>query len=185
MRNLYIDCDGVIFDTVKLAFAEMKKLNVDISNDDAITDYFKKVDWSYLINKSGPINNSIEKIKELIESQEFESVQVATHRCSFPEGAIKEKEFKLLIPNLKIVTIPKKIEKHHALNARENILIDDAKSKVINWINDGGIGILFSQKVDHLIYPNEFDNPYYITNDLLDALVINNLLKEKTYRKKL
>ena len=53
MRNLYIDFDGVLFDTVTYAFLEMKKLGVDISNDDAITDYFVKVDWLNLINKGG------------------------------------------------------------------------------------------------------------------------------------
>ncbi len=186
MRDLYIDFDGVTYDTVKLAFLEMKKLNIDLNNDDAITDYFKYVDWQYLINEAGILNDSIKKIKILIESNEFNIVQIATHRCSYQEGVIKTNELHRQLPILKVITIPKKIQKHHALNARGNILIDDAKDKIINWNKDGGIGILFSQNVDHLIYPYElFDNPYFITNDLLDALVINNLFKEKekTYRK--
>lgn len=186
MRCLYLDFDGVLFDTVKFAFAEMKNIGVNLKDDDAITEYFKKVDWNYLINNGGVLNNSIEKIKQLIDSNEFEIVEVATHRCTFQEGVIKTNDLKNRIPELKVTTIPKNIKKHHALNSRGNILIDDAKEKILTWIEDGGIGILFSQNVDHLIYPYELgDNNYFITNDLLDALTVNNLFKEKTYRKTL
>ena len=186
MRKLYIDCDGVIFNTIKPAFKEMKEIGIDLSNDDAITDYFRICDWAKLIRLGGPINDSIEKIKELDNSNEFDKVYVATHRCSHVEGVVKSEIFKDLIPNITIFTIPRKIPKHFALKAENNILIDDAKSKIIEWINDGGIGILFTENVDRLIYPGELNNPnYYITNDLLDALVVNQLHKEKTYRKSL
>ena len=186
MKSLYIDFDGVLFDTISYAFLEMKKLGVDLSNDDAITDYFTKANWHELIKQGGVLNDSIKKLEILIESNEFERVEVATHRCSYEEGVIKTNDLKLRIPSLKVTTIPRKIDKHFALKSHDNILIDDAKSKILSWINDGGIGILFNQKVDHLIYPYELgDNPYYITNDLLDALVVNSLYKEKTYRKTL
>ena len=185
MRSLYVDFDGVLFDTITYAFLEMKRLGVDLSNDDAITEYFKYVDWKYLIEQGGVLNDSIKKLEFLIESNEFERVEVATHRCSYNEGVIKTNDLNNRLPKLKVTTIPKKIEKHYALKAEGNILIDDAKQKVIDWINDGGIGILFSQKVDHLIYPYEFNNPYYITNNLLDALVVNKLESKKTYRKTL
>ena len=186
MRDLYIDCDGVIFNTIKPAFKEMKSLGVDLDNQDAITDYFRKCDWNKLIELGGPINNSIEKIKILYESNEFERVNVATHRCSYLEGVIKRNKFNNLIPHINIFTIPKDIPKQFALKAPGNILIDDAKRKIEEWVNDGGIGILFKQDVNGLIYPGELDNPnYFITNDLLDSLVVNNLYKEKTYRKTL
>ncbi len=185
MRNLYIDFDGVMFDTVTYAFLEMKRLGIDTTNQDEITNYFKKVDWNYLIDKAGVLNNSIQKIEKLIESKEFLLVEVATHRCSFNEGIIKTDDLKSRIHNLKVTTIPKKIEKHFALNAKGNILIDDAESKILGWIHDGGIGILFSNKVDHLIYPYELgDNPYFITNDLLDCIKVNDFYKEKSKIKK-
>ena len=184
MRNLYIDCDGVIFDTIKVAFREMKELNVNLADEFEITNYFKNVDWNYLIDKGGILNDSIEKIKLLDESNEFDSVKIATHRCSYDEGIVKTKRFSELIPNIKIITIPRKINKHHALPAYNHILIDDSKTKVREWIENGGIGIVFNPNVDHLIYPYELnDNPYFITNDILDALVVNNLYKNKTYSK--
>ena len=184
MRYLYIDCDGVTLNTIKPAFLEMKELGVDLKDEDAITDYFRKCDWNKLIRIGGQINDSLNKIQMLHESCEFECVTIATHRCSFDEGSIKINEFNNKIPDINVITIPKKIPKHFALKAEGNILIDDAKSKITEWVNDGGIGILFSENVDRLIYPEELDNPnYFITNDLLDALVVNKLYKEKTYRK--
>ena len=184
MKDLYIDCDGVIFDTIKVAFNEMREIGVNLKDESAIDDYFKNCDWSRLIEISRIINDSIEKIKILSESGDFKSVNVATHRCSYLEGVIKTEKFKELIPNIKIITIPRKIAKHFAVPASNHILIDDAKSKIIDWINAGGIGILFSEKVNRLIYPDELDNQgYYITNDLLDALVVNSLEKDKTLKK--
>lgn len=186
MRSLYVDYDGVLFDTITYAFLEMKRLGIDITNQDEITEYFKKVNWNYLIEQGGILNDSIQKLEILMDSQEFERVEVATHRCSYNEGVVKTNDLKTRIPNLKVTTIPKKIGKHYALKAQDNILIDDDKEKIINWINDGGIGILFSQKVDHLIRPYELgDNPYYITNNLLDTLLVNKIEKIKTYRKSL
>ena len=183
MRDLYIDCDGVIFNTIKPAFKEMKEIGVDLKDQDAITEYFKYCDWNKLINIGGQINNSIDKIKILVDSNVFNTVNVATHRCSYIEGVVKTDVFKELIPNVKIITIPKKLGKHFALPANNHILIDDAKGKVIDWIHHGGIGILFSENVDRLIYPNEFDNDYFITNDLLDVFKVNDYYKEKTYKK--
>ena len=163
----------------------MKQIGVDITDQDAITNYFKVCNWNKLIDEGGTINDSIEKIKILIESNEFNYLAVATHRCSYTEGVIKTNKFKELIPNIKIITIPKKIGKHFAIPVKNNILIDDALDKIQNWINHGGIGILFSEKVDRLIYPGELDNNnYFVTNNLLDSLVVNNLCKEKTYSKK-
>ena len=183
MKDLYIDCDGVIFNTIKIAFLEMQELGVNIKDDDAITEYFKYCDWNKLIETGGIINDSIEKIKILAESESFNTVQIATHRCSYLEGVIKTEKFKKLLPNIKTVTIPKKIPKHYAVPAEGHILIDDAKHKIIDWVNAGGIGILFTEKVDHLIYPFESNNNYFITNDLLDALVVNKLIKDKTFSK--
>ena len=186
MRIIYIDFDGVLYDTVKFAFSEMKRKGIDITNQEDITEYFKNVDWKQLIKNGGILNDSIKKLQILIDSNEFERVEIATHRCSYIEGVIKTNDLKSKIPDLKITTIPKKIAKNYALKAENNILIDDDKKKILSWINDEGIGVLFSDKVNHLIMPYELgDNPYYITNNLLDALIINHLEKIKTYRKTL
>ena len=61
MRSLYVDFDGVLFDTVTYAFLQMKKMGVDLTDDDAITDYFTKANWQELINQGGVLNDSIKK----------------------------------------------------------------------------------------------------------------------------
>jgi len=186
MRNLYIDCDGVILDTVKFAFLEMKSLGIDITNQEKVTKYFKEIDWNYLIDKGGVLNNSLEKIKTLNESNLFNLVCILTHRCSYLEGVVKTNNFKETIPGVKVITVPKKIQKHHAVNSHGNILIDDAVDKVLAWVIDGGIGILFKEDIDTLIMPFELNDkqPYFITNNLLDIIDINNLLNEvKVYKK--
>ena len=58
MRDLYIDCDGVIYNTVKYAFEEMKKLGVNLKDEDAITDYFVHCDWNKLMTEGGIINDA-------------------------------------------------------------------------------------------------------------------------------
>lgn len=184
--DLYIDCDGVILDTMTAAFKEMKELGIDLSNDDNITKYFIEVDWNNLIEIGGEINNSLEKINIIKDSNIFKLVCILTHRCSYQEGVVKTNNFKKNIPNIQVITVPKKIKKHFAVNARGNYLIDDSKSKVLSWIKDGGIGVLFNQNIDHLIFPYELSNdqPYFITNDLLDILEINKLIDEiKIYKK--
>ena len=177
-RDLFIDCDGVIFDTITYAFDEMKKFGIDIKNQDLITKYFKEVNWHDLIKNSGTINDSINKINYLKNCDIFNLVCVLTHRCSWDEGVVKDENFSHLTPKVKVITVPKKIAKQHAVNARGNILIDDDIKKINDWVLDGGIGVLFQKEIDTLIEPYILNNKqgYFITNDLLDLIEINKIL---------
>ncbi len=174
-RDLYIDCDGVIYNTIDYAFQNMKTLGIDVTNQDAITNYFKNCNWVQLIRNGGQINNSCQKIVNLKRSNLFRNVAVATHHCSFIESQIKNTEFEKELENIQIFNIPKKIPKHFALNARGHILVDDALEKIIGWINDGGYGVLFNQSAEGLSFPS-YHQPYFITNDLSDLIVINNFI---------
>ena len=176
-RNLYIDCDGVIFDTIIVAFSDMELLGIDTKDDLMITKYFQNIDWINLINRSGQINDSCKKIIELANSNIFNNVAVATHHCSYNEGKMKKIKFNELLPNIQVFNIPKKIEKHFALKANKNILVDDSLKKINGWINAEGYGVLFKKDVDTLIYPTN-DAPYFITNDLSDLKIINDYINE-------
>ncbi len=175
-RNLYIDCDGVIFDTIVIAFSDMELLGIDTKDDLMVTKYFQNIDWINLINRSGQINDSCKKIIELANSNIFNNVAVATHHCSYMEGEMKKVKFNEVLPNIQVFNIPKKIEKHFALKANKNILVDDSLKKITGWVKAGGIGVLFNKDVDTLIYPN--DTPYFITNDLSDLVLINDYINE-------
>ena len=174
-RDLYIDCDGVIFDTITNAFIEMEMLGIDTSDELAITNYFQNVNWHELIQKSGQINDSIRKILLLKESNLFNNVAIATHHCSYLEGQVKSMEFQELMPSVQVFNIPKKIPKHYAVNSHGNILVDDSRKKIIDWINDGGYGVLFKQDINSLTYPT-VTKPYFTINDLMDLVLINEFL---------
>lgn len=183
-NDCYFDFDGVLYDTIVVSFKEMGldyKKSYDSKVQEKITKYYKNVNWLDLINRSNEINNSLNKIKFIKELNIFNNIAIATHRNTyFNEGLTKRNLIKEKL-NITVFDIPINIAKETALNANNNILIDDSRTKIINWTNAGGIGILFNQDVNELILPNENCN-YYITNDLLDiikVIYINNLLKEK------
>ncbi len=176
-RDLYIDCDGVIFDTIVVAFSDMELMGIDTTNQEAITNYFRNVNWEDLIKRSGEINDSCMKILKLKASNVFNLVAVATHHCSYLEGKVKKDEFNELLPNIQVFNIPKSIEKHYAVKANNNILVDDSKEKIIGWVNAGGIGVLFDKNNSNLIFPTN-DKPYFITNDLKHLILINAYLNE-------
>ena len=179
--EINIDCDGVILDTIKFAFNDMERLKINTNNQKEIGDYFRYIcDWRTLINEGGIINDAFTKIKILLESNVFDVVRINTHISLDEEAFIKSYYFKLFIPEIEVITIPREIGKHKVVNPSGNILIDDSEKKVRDWIQHGGIGILFNQNVNRLICPDESGYPFYITNDLLDILKVKEL-EEKVH----
>ncbi len=176
-RDLYIDCDGVIFDTMVIAFSDMELMGIDTTNQEAITNYFRSINWEDLIKRSGEINNSCMKILKLKASNVFNLVAIATHHCSYLEGKVKKDKFNKLLPNVQVFNIPRNIEKHHAVKAKDNILVDDSRKKIIGWINAGGYGVLFDKNTSNLEFPTN-EKPYFITNDLNSLVFINNYINE-------
>ena len=63
MTKLYLDCDGVILDTINMSYKMIK--NKGLTNEKDIEHFYKNLSWEELIIEAGEINNSIEKIKEL------------------------------------------------------------------------------------------------------------------------
>ena len=179
--DCYFDCDGVILNTIETSFKEM---GLEVSdhtkkqkNEDIITNYYKNVNWKDLIDRSGEINDSYKKILLIKNSNIFDNIAVATHRHSYlGEGEVKKKILKENLDDITVFHIPVKLEKHYALKANHSILVDDSLRKITEWVNYSGYGVLFSQKVDKLIYPTP-TTPYFITSDLLDLIKIDYLLK--------
>ncbi len=180
-KYLYIDCDGVIYNSVNLAFKEMEEMGVDTNNQVYIDNYFKHVNWDHLINKDTIINDSLKKIKDLIDSNEFFSVQVLTHISCFYEAIFKTEEIESQIPGVEVITLPRLIGKETILDPSNSILVDDALYKIKDWTKKGGIGVWFNQNVTSIVEPFEisYDQDYYITNNLEDLIKINELLHSK------
>ena len=111
--KLYLDCDGVILDTINFTYKMIKERGI---SEDKIDDFFKNLSWENLIEEAGEINNSIEKIKEL---SKYFDVEILTHVNSEEEIRAKFKYFTKVLPDIKLNVVPKIIKKEILLIQKE------------------------------------------------------------------
>lgn len=78
MKQLYIDFDGVILDTMTKSYEELKKENIDRKDQDKVMEFFRNLDWKKLIEETEEINDSINEIKKICDSKKF-NVYILTH----------------------------------------------------------------------------------------------------------
>ena len=71
MKQLYIDFDGVILDTMTKSYEELKKENIDRKDQDKVMEFFRNLDWKKLIEETEEINDSINEIKKICDSKKF------------------------------------------------------------------------------------------------------------------
>ena len=139
--KLYLDFDGVILDTINTTYKHLEQLN--ITEEEKKQEYYRTVDWHKLIHETDQIDNSIDKIKKIIESNLYD-VAVLTHVNSELEGIIKIDYLADEIPGLKVIPVPKKIDKCDAVNPQNAVLVDDFLDNLELWYKKGGIPIKFS-----------------------------------------
>ena len=170
---LYIDCDGVIFDTIEEAYRMMDEMNLDRNNKSNVNFFFKNVDWNILFERACELNNAIEKIKLIKESNYYKDVIILTKLSgNYYEEGIKRAIFEALLPNIQVITLQFDLKKNSVVYAKNNILVDDEKRNVDSWKKANGIGIYYQQKNDN------FEND--VITDLLD---INETYSVKKYIK--
>lgn len=153
MTKLYLDCDGVILDTINMSYKMIK--NKGLTNEKDIEHFYKNLSWEELIIEAGEINNSIEKIKELTKVYD---VEILTHVNSDGEIIAKLNYFKEVLPEVKVIAVPKEIKKADAVDPKGNILVDDFLGNLDYWHEKGGISIKFSDsgKKMHISNNNRF-----------------------------
>lgn len=147
MTKLYLDCDGVILDTINMSYKMIK--NKGLTNEKDIEHFYKNLSWEELIIEAGEINNSIEKIKELTKVYD---VEILTHVNSDGEIIAKLNYFKEVLPEVKVMAVPKEIRKADAVDPKVNILVDDFLGNLDYWHEKGGISIKFSDSGKKCIY---------------------------------
>ncbi len=143
MIKLYIDFDGVILNTIDVTYEDMSRKNITKKSD--IDKYYRNLDWDKLINKSKEINNSIENIKKIINSNLFD-VNILTHIVSKNEDIAKRKYLKKKLGDINVITVDKTINKCDVVDPKNCILIDDYINNLDLWYDKGGIPIKFSDK---------------------------------------
>ncbi len=152
MKNLYIDFDGVILDTMSRTYEEMKKIGIDKNDQEEVMDFFRKVNWQELINNTKPINDSINEIKKVCDSKKF-NVYILTHILSTNEMIEKIKYLHKVLPQVTVVSVPKELSKTEVVNPCASILIDDFSGNVKEWQKKLGIGIKFVKEYENGDYP--------------------------------
>ena len=158
---LYIDCDGVIYNTIEIAFKLMNELQIDRKDSKIVDDFFRNIDWQNLMNQSEIINNSINKIKLLQDSNLYKDIIILTKlNGNYYVEKVKRDTFDILLPKIKVLTLPLSYSKASIVNAKNNILVDDELRNIKLWNNAGGIGIQFIK--------DTIDFDHNIINDLSD-----------------
>ncbi len=147
MTKLYLDCDGVILDTINMSYKMLKEKGIE--REEEKEDFYRNLSWEELIIEAGEINNATDKIKKLTEIYD---VAILTHVISEGEIIAKENYFKAVLPNVKVISVPKGTKKSDAVDPKGNILVDDFLPNLDYWHEKGGISIKFSDSGKECIY---------------------------------
>ena len=145
MKNLYIDFDGVIMDTINKTYQMMDEENIDKSDNEVVRKFYENIDWKRLLVEAGEINGAIEKVKKLNDSKKF-NVSILTHVNSLDEAIEKVKFIRKFYDDITVIPVPKAISKTKMVHTKDAILVDDYSSNLVEWKSDGGLGIKFSIK---------------------------------------
>lgn len=138
-NKIFIDFDGVIFDTEQRV-VEQKNKNPDISWN----EFFENLDWFKLLEESKVINNAIDYILE--GQSKGMQIQILTKIHTLLEMQAKVhalRERKVEVP---ILFVPPHIKKSQIyLPNNGEILVDDSIKNLIDWKKNGGTGIYFNE----------------------------------------
>ena len=148
----FIDLDGVILDSEERMLERKNKAGfTDDKGQKGYDAYFEYTnmhpeEWDYIIRGAKSINDSVEIIREL----EFlkKKIAILTKSHTLYEMKVKTEDFrehrKIQSP---IIFVPPEIKKHQIIIPCKQLLIDDSKNNIKNWIENGGEGIVFDSKI--------------------------------------
>ncbi len=151
MRNLYIDFDGVIMNTIEISYAELKKIGLDDKDpkdQKAVRKYYADIDWNILLNeKASIINDAIGCIQKILDSELYK-VTILSHVISLQEAVEKVKYIRKYFRDITVIPVPREISKTEMVHTEGDILVDDYVGNLQEWKDAGGIGIKFSTKLN-------------------------------------
>ena len=147
MKNLYIDFDGVVLDTITVSYELLEQASINKDDVERIREFYKKLDWQKILEETPIINDSINGIKKIIDSSKYD-VSILTHVLSLEEAEEKIKFIRKYLPSITIIPCPRNIKKSDIVNAKDAILIDDYSGNLNEWKASGGIPIRFSVTMD-------------------------------------
>lgn len=140
-KKIFIDFDGVIFDTEKRV-VERKNENPNLTWN----EFFANLDWFQLLDEAKVINNAIDYI--LDGQTRTKQLAVLTKIHTLLEMEAKTKALRSRKIKIPILFVPPHIKKSQIyLPNNGEILIDDSIKNLIDWKEKGGSGIYFNEEL--------------------------------------
>lgn len=143
MKNLFIDFDGVIMDTIRVTYDMLDRLEIDRNNAHKMTEFYANLNWKQLLSLTPIINDSFNCIKKLFASNKF-NISILTHVNSLDEAVAKINYIHYYFKDITIILVPREISKTKMCLSKDAILVDDYSGNLKEWVKEGGIGIQFS-----------------------------------------
>lgn len=141
-KNIYIDFDGVILDTITPLYNDYQTQNISKEN---AKEFFVNYPWDTIIDDKYIINNAIEDIQEIINSNKF-NLAILTHVNSINEAVLKINYLRQYFKDITIIPCPKEVSKTKMIHTKDSILIDDYAGNLREWKQEGGIGVRFNRE---------------------------------------
>ncbi len=154
---IYIDFDGVIVDTWPKIMDEYfhKYKNYDVE-ETKLRNLFAEISWDEILNNS-KVN---EKNITLLKNIKYGNVAILTKINTVSEKKAKIKFLKENNIRLDVIFVDIDNSKTQAVMAENNILIDDELKNLNEWVEKGGIGILYSKNDNHNDSNGELNTKY-------------------------
>lgn len=151
MKNLYIDFDGVILDTMTIMYDKKTYIGKDKPIEEQ-EKYFTNYPWENIVKDENILCDSINCIKKIIESNKF-NLSILTHVNSMKEAVLKINYLRKYFDDITIIPCPKKVSKTKMVHTKDSILVDDFSVNLREWKEEGGIGVKFSIKEENDEFP--------------------------------
>ena len=162
MKNLYIDFDGVIMDTIRVTYDMLDRLGVDRNDPEKMKEFYSNLNWKQILSLTPIINDGFTCLKKIYDSNKF-NVAILTHVNSLDEAVAKINYIRKYFKDITIIPVPRELSKTKICTSKNSILIDDYSGNLKDWEKEGGIGIQFSTDLGK--------NKGFTTIDKLDKII--------------
>lgn len=139
----YVDFDGVILDTEDILFYNwrLNKDRFNLTEQDKI-NYIINSNWRQIINESKELNDAL----YILKNSNINSFTILTKVHSMEnEGNEKIRFLRENGVKQNIILVPYLFKKTDIVSAKNNILIDDSVSNLIDFEYNGGYPMFFNK----------------------------------------
>ena len=135
-EEYYIDFDGVIMNTQDKIDEFFWFFNYDCT-DPYWNELLANIDWNWLLEQCNEINNSIEKLKELLE--QGKKAYILSRVFSQEDADAKEAYLRRRGVNIKVIPVFGRVPKSSIIKPEPyRLLIDDSIDNINDWEQNGG-----------------------------------------------